>query len=84
MYDWIHGTKADEWTSMAVPSDGSYGVAPGVVFSFPVTCKDGKYSIVQGGGSFIVRFIFPLTELIGIFCLFHKYSPLPLHVTAQA
>eukprot|EP01086_Lenisia_limosa_P002184 TRINITY_DN1476_c0_g1_i1.p1 TRINITY_DN1476_c0_g1~~TRINITY_DN1476_c0_g1_i1.p1 ORF type:complete len:274 (+),score=104.47 TRINITY_DN1476_c0_g1_i1:120-941(+) len=48
MYDWIHGTKADEWTSMAVPSDGSYGVAPGVVFSFPVTCKDGKYSIVQG------------------------------------
>ena len=33
---------------MAIPSDGSYGVAEGLIYSFPVTCKDGKYEIVQG------------------------------------
>jgi malate dehydrogenase len=33
---------------MAVPSDGSYGIAPGVIYSYPVSCKDGKYEIVQG------------------------------------
>ena len=48
MHDWALGTPAGEWTSMAIPSDGSYGIAPGVIYSYPVTCKDGKYQIVQG------------------------------------
>jgi malate dehydrogenase len=34
--------------SMAIPSDGSYGIAEGVIYGYPVTCKDGKYTIVQG------------------------------------
>jgi malate dehydrogenase len=42
------GTPEGDWVSMSVPSDGSYGVAPGVIFGYPVTCKDGKFSIVQG------------------------------------
>jgi malate dehydrogenase len=46
--DWALGTPAGEYTSMAVPSDGSYGIAPGIIYSFPVTCKGGKYEIVQG------------------------------------
>jgi malate dehydrogenase len=46
--DWALGTPAGEYTSMAVPSDGSYGIAAGIIYSFPVTCKDGKYEIVQG------------------------------------
>jgi malate dehydrogenase len=45
---WIQGTAADDWTSMAVPSDGSYGIAEGLVYSFPVTIQNGEYSIVQG------------------------------------
>jgi malate dehydrogenase len=45
---WALGTDIDDWVSMAVPSDGSYGVPEGLVSSFPCTCKDGKYSIVQG------------------------------------
>lgn len=45
---WVSGTPADDWTSMAIPSDGSYGVPAGLVSSFPVTTKDGEYSIVQG------------------------------------
>lgn len=48
MRDWALGTPDGEWTSMAVPSDGSYGIEPGVIYSYPVTCKDGKYEIVQG------------------------------------
>lgn len=48
MKDWISGTKEGEHVSMAVVSDGSYGITEGIVYSFPVTCKDGKYSIVQG------------------------------------
>lgn len=48
MRDWVLGTKEGEWVSMGIPSDGSYGIKPGVVFGFPVTCKDGKYEIVQG------------------------------------
>jgi len=47
MHDWVLGTPAGEWTSMAVPADGSYGIEPGVIYSYPVTCKDGTYSIVQ-------------------------------------
>jgi len=48
MRSWALGTPADDWVSMAVPSDGSYGVAEGIISSFPATTKDGKYSIVQG------------------------------------
>lgn len=46
--DWFLGTAPDDWTSMAVPSDGSYGVPDGLVCSFPVTTRDGNYQIVQG------------------------------------
>ena len=46
--DWALGTPEGDWVSMAIPSDGSYGVPEGIVYSFPVTAKDGKYEIVQG------------------------------------
>ncbi|MFL6106907.1 MAG: malate dehydrogenase [Marmoricola sp.] len=46
--DWLHGTPADDWVSMAVVSDGSYGVPEGLVSSFPVTTSDGSWEIVQG------------------------------------
>lgn len=42
------GTADGDWVSMSVPSDGSYGIEPGVIFSYPCTCKDGEYEIVQG------------------------------------
>jgi malate dehydrogenase len=45
---WALGTAEGDWVSMAVPSDGSYGVPEGLISSFPVVCKDGNYSIVQG------------------------------------
>ncbi|OLF13597.1 malate dehydrogenase [Actinophytocola xanthii] len=45
VHDWVHGT---EWTSMAVASDGSYGVPEGIISSFPVRCADGRWEIVQG------------------------------------
>ena len=48
MAAWFHGTKEGEVVSMAIPSDGSYGVPQGLIFSFPVTIKDGEWSIVQG------------------------------------
>ena len=48
MRDWALGTPADDWTSMAVPSDGSYGIPKGLVYSFPVTCKNGEWEIVKG------------------------------------
>ena len=48
MRDWVDGTPDGEWVSMAVPSDGSYGVPEGIISSFPCTVKDGKYEIVQG------------------------------------
>jgi len=46
--DWVMGTADDDWTSMAVPSDGSYGIPEGLTYSFPVTCSNGEYKIVQG------------------------------------
>jgi len=46
--DWVRGTAPDDWTSMAVASDGSYGIPEGLVFSYPVTTRDGGYRIVQG------------------------------------
>ncbi|MGD9986099.1 malate dehydrogenase [Pseudonocardia sp.] len=48
IHTWVNGTADGDWTSMAVPSDGSYGVAEGIISSFPVTCRGGKYEIVQG------------------------------------
>jgi malate dehydrogenase len=48
MHDWALGTAADDWVSMAIPADGSYGIEEGVVYSYPVRCSDGKYEIVQG------------------------------------
>ncbi len=48
IHDWVLGTAEGDWTSMAVPSDGSYGIPEGLIFSFPVTCKNGDYEIVQG------------------------------------
>jgi malate dehydrogenase len=46
--DWALGTPGDDWVSMAVPSDGSYGIKEGVIYSFPCRCAKGKYEIVQG------------------------------------
>ena len=48
MRDWSLGTPAADWVSMAIPSDGSYGIPEGVMYSYPVTCKGGRYAIVQG------------------------------------
>lgn len=48
MRTWTLGTADGDWVSMAVPSDGSYGIAPGLICGYPVTCRDGKYEIVQG------------------------------------
>jgi malate dehydrogenase len=47
MHDWALGTAADDWVSMAIPADGSYGIEPGVIYSYPVRCQGGKYEIVQ-------------------------------------
>ncbi|HSR63237.1 MAG TPA: malate dehydrogenase [Gammaproteobacteria bacterium] len=47
IHDWVLDTPDDDWVSMAVPSDGSYGIPEGLMYSFPVTCKNGDYSIVQ-------------------------------------
>ena len=46
--DWWLGTPEGDWSAMAVPSDGSYGVPEGLIYGFPCVCKDGKWSIVQG------------------------------------
>ncbi len=48
IHDWVMGTPEGDWTSMAVPSDGSYGIPEGLTYSFPVTCSNGEYEIVQG------------------------------------
>ncbi len=47
MHDWALGTPDDDWVSMAVPADGSYGIEPGIVYSYPVRCSGGGYEIVQ-------------------------------------
>ena len=46
--DWALGTPDGDWVSMAVPADGSYGIEPGVIYSYPIRCKAGEYEIVQG------------------------------------
>ncbi|GAA4374648.1 malate dehydrogenase [Actinomadura verrucosospora] len=48
VHTWVNGTADGDWTSMAVVSDGSYGVPEGLISSFPVTAADGKWEIVQG------------------------------------
>ena len=48
MRTWALGTVEGDWVSMGIPADGSYGIQPGVIYGYPVTCKDGKYAIVQG------------------------------------
>lgn len=48
MRDWVSGSPKGDWLSMAVASDGSYGVPEGLMYSFPVTISDGRYEIVQG------------------------------------
>jgi malate dehydrogenase len=45
---WVKGTPDGDWVSMGVPSDGSYGIPEGVIYGYPVTCKNGEYQIVQG------------------------------------
>jgi len=46
--DWARGTADGDWVSMGVPSDGSYGIPAGVIYGFPVTCKNGEYQVVPG------------------------------------
>jgi malate dehydrogenase len=48
VHDWVFGTKKNDWTSMSIPSDGSYGIPKGVIYSYPVVCQGGDYKIVQG------------------------------------
>ena len=48
MNNWELGTPENDWVSMAIPSDGSYGISEGIIYSFPVTCSNGEYQIVQG------------------------------------
>ena len=48
MHDWILGTPDGDWVSMGIPADGSYGIEPGIIYSFPVRCSGGDYEIVQG------------------------------------
>ncbi len=48
MHDWALGTPDGDWVSMGIPADGSYGIKPGIIYSFPCTCKNGQYQIVQG------------------------------------
>ena len=48
VHDWALGTAGDDWVSMAVASDGSYGIGEGIVYSYPVRCVRGEYQIVQG------------------------------------
>jgi malate dehydrogenase len=45
---WALGTPEGDWVSMAVPADGSYGIEPGIIYSFPCVCENGDYRIVQG------------------------------------
>jgi malate dehydrogenase len=48
MRDWIAGSPEGDWVSMALPSDGSYGVPEGLISSFPVTTSGGDYRVVEG------------------------------------
>src|SRR5258706_294084 len=46
--DWISGSRDGDWVTMGVPSDGSYGVPEGVIYGYPVTCRNGSYQLVNG------------------------------------
>ncbi len=46
--DWVFGTRDDDWVSMGVPSDGSYGIAEGVLYGYPCVCRNGRTEIVKG------------------------------------
>jgi malate dehydrogenase len=46
--DWVHGTRDGDWVSMGIASDGSYGIPEGIMYGYPVTCKNGTFQIVQG------------------------------------
>ncbi len=46
--DWVHGSADGDWVSMGIPSDGSYGIPEGIIYSYPCVCRDGAYEIVQG------------------------------------
>jgi len=48
MHDWLLRSHHNDWVTMSVPSDGSYGIPEGVMYGFPVTCRNGHYEIVQG------------------------------------
>jgi malate dehydrogenase len=48
VHDWVLGTPDGDWVSMGIPSDGSYGIAEGVITGYPVTCSGGEYKIVEG------------------------------------
>ncbi len=48
MRDWVRGTESGEWVSMAIPSDGSYGVEEGLISGFPCTCSGGSFEVVEG------------------------------------
>ncbi len=48
MGSWALGTADGDWVSMAVPADGSYGIEPGIIYSYPCVCSNGEYQIVQG------------------------------------
>ena len=48
IHDWVFGTRENDWVSMGIPSDGSYGIPEGVIYGYPVTCQGGSYKIVQG------------------------------------
>ncbi len=48
VHDWVLGTRPGDWVSMGIPADGSYGIAEGVLYGHPVTCKDGRYEVVKG------------------------------------
>ncbi|WP_306367090.1 malate dehydrogenase [Nocardiopsis sp. CC223A] len=48
VHDWVNGTPEGDWTSAAIPSDGSYGVPEGLISSFPVVSREGRWEIVQG------------------------------------
>ena len=46
--EWVRGTRAGDWVSMGIPSDGSYGIPEGVIYGYPATCSNGQYKIVKG------------------------------------
>ncbi len=67
MKSWFGCTPAEDWVSMGVFSDGSYGTPEGVMFSFPVTTKEGRWSIVQVRLLFFFVAMIPLMDKVAIF-----------------